>query len=117
MSAARRILRLEGAALATISAGVAWQSGPPMWLVPLVLLAPDLAFAAYLIGPRAGAWAYNLAHSTIGPILVAGAGLVLADRTTVEVALLWLVHVGADRAFGFGLKGASFRDTHLGPLG
>ena len=116
MSAARGILRAEGLALALISAGVVWQSGPPIWVVIAVLVAPDLTYAAYLVGPRAGAWAYNAAHSTIGPILVAGAGLVLGDRTTVEVALLWLVHVGADRALGFGLKGATFEDTHLGRL-
>jgi hypothetical protein len=34
------------------------------------------------------------------------------------VALIWLAHIGLDRALGYGLKyGSGFRDTHLGRLG
>lgn len=30
---------------------------------------------------------------------------------------LWVLHIGADRALGYGLKGAHFKEMHLGHLG
>jgi hypothetical protein len=57
------LLRLEGfAAFAAAvvfyaQAGFSWPVGA------LFFLAPDLAMLAYLAGPRAGAIAYNLAHT------------------------------------------------------
>ena len=43
----------------------------------------------------------------------------LGDVPLAEaVGLIWLAHVGIDRALGFGLKYASaFGDTHLGRIG
>lgn len=33
-------------------------------------------------------------------------------------ALIWIAHVGMDRALGYGLKrDTGFRDTHLGRIG
>ena len=109
------LLRGEGAAFAVVSLALLWQSGPPLATVMIVLAAPDLTIAVYALGPRVGAAAYNAAHTTIGPLLLGGAGLFVASREVVEVALLWLVHIGADRALGFGLKHRTgFGDTHLG---
>ena len=109
------ILRAEGAAYALVSAALLFQSSPSLATVVIVLVAPDLTIAAYALGPAIGAAAYNLAHSTIGPLLLGGAGLFLGSRTTVEVALLWLAHIGVDRGLGFGLKHRTgFEDTHLG---
>jgi len=110
------ILRLEGAAIALLSLAFVWSSGPSVLFAVVALAAPDLSIAAYLIGRRAGAIAYNLAHSTIGPLALGAVGMFTGERTLVELGLLWLAHVGIDRALGFGLKGTSFRDTHLGPL-
>lgn len=115
MSGVRWLLRAEGPALALVSGALLWQSGPSLAVVVVVLVAPDLAIAAYALGPRIGAAAYNAAHTTIGPLALGGAGLLAASRESVEVALLWLLHIGADRALGFGLKHATgFEDTHLG---
>ncbi len=37
---------------------------------------------------------------------------------TAAVGALWALHIGADRALGFGLKLPSgFADTHLGRIG
>jgi hypothetical protein len=42
-------------------------------------------------------------------------GVVADSRSAVAVALIWLAHIGMDRALGFGLKyPTGFRDTHLG---
>ena len=36
----------------------------------------------------------------------------------LALGLIWLAHIGFDRALGYGLKSASgFRDTHLGAPG
>jgi hypothetical protein len=35
-----------------------------------------------------------------------------------SVALIWIAHIGIDRAMGYGLKYATaFSDTHLGRIG
>ena len=109
------ILRVEGLAYALVSGALLFQSGPSLATVVIVLVLPDLTIAAYAMGPVIGATAYNLAHSTVGPLVLGGAGLFVGSRITVEVSLLWLVHVGVDRALGFGLKHRTgFDDTHLG---
>ena len=109
------ILRAEGLAYALVSGALLTQSSPSLATIAIVLIAPDATIAAYALGPVAGAVAYNLAHSTVGPLLLGGAGLFLGSRITVEVALLWLAHIGVDRALGFGLKHRTgFEDTHLG---
>jgi hypothetical protein len=36
----------------------------------------------------------------------------------LAIALIWAVHIGVDRALGYGLKQAdAFEITHLGPIG
>jgi len=114
----RRILRAEGLALFAISlAAFAYMSAD--WrLFAFLFLVPDLSFAGYLFGPRAGAFAYNTMHATPGPLLLGAAGILLQQPAALSVALIWLAHVGFDRALGYGLKYPSaFRDTHLGRIG
>lgn len=43
-------------------------------------------------------------------------GVVEDEATLVQVALIWLAHMGIDRAAGFGFKygDADFQDTHIG---
>jgi len=84
----------------------------------LLFLFPDLSFVLYLAGPKAGTVAYNALHSTIGPVLLGLAGYLGGVTWTGPFALIWLAHIGFDRAAGFGLKYASaFGDTHLGVTG
>jgi hypothetical protein len=90
-----------------------------------LILVPDLSFAFYLFGPRAGAVAYNAAHSTVGAFalaLTSQSGLSIAGFGSASVlfpiALIWFAHIGFDRALGYGLKYASgFWDTHLSAIG
>jgi hypothetical protein len=73
-----------------------------------------VAFAAYLFGPRIGAIGYDAMHSTVGPIALAAAGIFLNVHLALGIALIWLAHIGFDRALGYGLKYTSaFGDTHL----
>ncbi|MEN3350132.1 MAG: hypothetical protein V7632_3767 [Bradyrhizobium sp.] len=114
----RTLLRLEGLALfvgMTVLYGV-WDGS---WLVyVLFFLAPDLSFAAYLAGPRVGAIVYNAAHAYLAPMALMTIGFASAEPLVLSVAMIWLAHIGIDRALGYGLKySKAFGYTHLGRIG
>jgi hypothetical protein len=79
--------------------------------VPAAVLVPAIAAAGYLAGTRPGALLYNLAHATLLPPVMLGAGHWQADRLAEALALVWLAHIGLDRLLGMGLK-YSDRFTH-----
>ena len=114
----RLLLRLEGAALFLGAAFFYWRfDGPRLWFATL-FLAPDLAFLAYLVSPRFGAIAYNVLHATLGPLAFLALSAWFGWGPARPIALIWLAHVGFDRALGYGLKYATaFGDTHLGRIG
>ena len=114
----RTLLRLEGLAL---FAGmtllyVVWDGS--WWVYAVLFLAPDLSFAAYLAGPRAGAIVYNAAHSYLAPMALMTTGFAIGQPLVLSIAMIWLAHIGFDRALGYGLKyAAGFAFTHLGRIG
>ncbi len=112
------LLRLEGLTL-FLGAIVAFSmTEQPWWLFALLILVPDLSMAGYLAGSRVGALVYNAAHVTLGPIVLTVGGLLLGDLLVLGVAMIWLAHIGIDRALGYGLKyGNGFGFTHLGRIG
>lgn len=85
-------------------------------LFAVLILAPDIAIAGYLAGPRIGARIYNAAHSYIAPALTIAVAALLSAPMALTVGVIWAAHIAIDRALGFGLKGATFKETHLGPL-
>ena len=92
--------------------------GGAWWVYLLLFLVPDLSFAAYLAGPRIGAIVYNAAHSYMAPVSVMTAGFALGSPLVLSIAMIWLAHIGFDRALGYGLKyAAGFGFTHLGRIG
>jgi hypothetical protein len=112
------ILRLEGAAALAVAVALYAHGGFSWPLFVLLILAPDLAMLPYLIGPRAGAAAYNFAHTYALALPLALAGYWLASPIALALGLIWIAHVGMDRMFGYGLKYRSgFHDTHLGRIG
>jgi hypothetical protein len=114
----RGMLRLEGVALAAAALAAYAATGAEWKTFALLFLVPDLSFVAFMFGPRIGAAAYNAMHATPGPLALGAAALVLHQPFALSLALIWMAHVGFDRAFGYGLKYASgFRDTHLGRIG
>jgi hypothetical protein len=111
------LLRLEG--LAYVAAAVAtYASLGHSWLLfALLLFSPDLMMLGYLHSPRVGAVAYNVAHTSSLPLLLGVAGMLLASPLAVQLALIWLAHIGMDRALGYGLKyGDGFKHTHLSEM-
>jgi len=83
-------------------------------LFAVLLLAPDLSALGYLINNRWGAISYNLAHLMALPIVLLIIGAAASNELLLSIALIWLAHIGMDRAVGYGLKYPSgFRDNHL----
>lgn len=111
----RLLLRLEGAAaLAAAVTGYA-QLGGGWSLFALLFLVPDLSMLGYLSGPRIGAVIYNFGHSTLSAGGLALAGLLLGMPILLSVSVIWIAHIGFDRAVGYGFKYAdAFKHTHLG---
>lgn len=113
----RLVLRAEGAALFIVACVLFDRVAETWWLFAFLFLLPDLSFLGYLGGPRTGAIAYNVAHTLLGPIVLALVGLLLPAIVLVQIALIWIAHIGADRALGMGLKyEAGFGFTHLGRM-
>ena len=98
------LLRLEGLVL-FVAMTVLYYKWEGSWLVyALLFLVPDLSFAAYLIGPRIGAIAYNAAHTYLAPVALMTLGFAGEGPLVLSIAMIWLAHIGIDRALGYGLK-------------
>ncbi len=114
----RLVLRLE--ALAVLIASVTGYAslGESWVLFGVALLLPDVAIIAYSAGPRVGAAVYNAFHSYLAPAMLATCAHFTSSAMLWALSLIWIAHIGMDRALGLGLKFASaFRDTHLGTVG
>jgi hypothetical protein len=73
---------------------------------------------AYLIGPQAGAAGYNLAHTYVLAMALTLAGFFGGMPVSAAGGLIWIAHIGFDRALGYGLKyPTGFGNTHLGRVG
>jgi hypothetical protein len=114
----RILLRLEGLTLflgMTLLYAV-W--GGSWWVYLILFLVPDISIVAYLSGPKFGAMIYNAMHSYMVPMTLMVTGFGLAAPLLLSIAIIWLAHIGIDRALGFGLKySAGFGFTHLGRIG
>jgi Domain of unknown function (DUF4260) len=114
----KTLLRLEGLTLfvGMVVLYAAWDGS--WWIFAILFFAPDLSFLGYLSGPRTGAIVYNAAHSYMAPVTLLTLGFGFATPLTLSIAMIWLAHIGFDRALGYGLKYAvGFTFTHLGRIG
>lgn len=62
----RNVLRLEGLGLFLAALALYHQQGFAWSMFFTWILLPDIALLAFLAGPRIGAIAYNITHSSIG---------------------------------------------------
>ncbi|MCL4867888.1 MAG: DUF4260 family protein [Anaerolineae bacterium] len=108
------LLRLEGAVFLA-AALLVYRSFSFSWLAFfLLLLLPDLTMIGYVWGQRAGSVLYNLGHTYILPLGLGGISLWFGFMPGVQVAIIWLAHIGLDRLVGYGLKyPTDFKETHL----
>jgi hypothetical protein len=83
-------------------------------LFALLLFVPDAAMIGYIANPRLGSITYNVVHTLTAPTLFGLVALAAGWQLGVWLALIWLAHIGMDRALGYGLKyPTAFRDTHF----
>lgn len=111
------LLRLEGTVLLVATIAVYASQGYSWLLFAILFLAPDLAILAYSLGTGLGSRLYNLVHTTSLPLVAALIAFLFDWSLALQLALIWLAHIGMDRALAYGLKyPATFKDTHLNRL-
>ena len=110
----RSLLHLEGLAVLAGALALYFHEGYGWLLLVVLFLAPDLSMLGYLAGPRVGSVTYDLVHTYIGPVVLGVAGVLGGSDLAIQLALIWLAHIGLDRLLGYGLKyPTGFKDTHL----
>ena len=108
------LLRLEGAAVGGAAVAIYVHEGFSALAFVLLILAPDVSMLGYVAGDRAGALLYDIVHFEAWPVALGTVGVVSSSDVAIQVALIWLSHIGFDRLLGYGLKYPSaFTDTHL----
>jgi hypothetical protein len=114
LSMPRLLLQLEGLAILVASIVCYGYQGYSWLAFILLLLVPDLAAIGYLVNNRIGSIVYNLAHTYTLPLLLGGLSLAFETPLGLQLALIWLAHIGMDRSVGYGLKYEDgFKETHL----
>ena len=115
VSLPKTLLHIEGATVLVVSVLLYGQSGGNWLLFALLVLAPDLSMLGYLAGNSVGATVYDVVHSYPLPAALAVYGWLSGNPLALQLALIWLAHIGGDRLLGYGLKyPTGFKDTHLG---
>jgi len=108
------LLRVEGVFVLALSLLLYRTAGGHWGIFFLLFLWPDLSILGYLVSARVGSRLYNFVHTYVFPLALAAASLYKHDVRLLAFALIWLAHIGLDRALGFGLKYPTFfKDTHL----
>ena len=83
-------------------------------LLVLLILAPDLSMLGHLGGTTVGAVGYDAVHTTLIPITLSLVGVLAGSGIAIQIALIWLAHIGMDRFLGYGLKyPTGVKRTHL----
>ena len=114
VSMPRLLLHLEGLAVLVTAVALYGARGYSWWVFALLLLAPDLAMLLYLINMRVGSTVYNIVHYYGVPLALGGIALATGWTLGLQLALIWLAHIGMDRTFGYGFKyPTEFKDTHF----
>lgn len=63
-----------------------------IWFAILLFLF-DISMVGYLVDSRAGAHAYNLVHSMIGPSILLIIGTAAHSRIALGIGLIWFAHI------------------------
>ncbi len=112
------ILKLEEVALMALGIFMFGLLGYRWWLLPALLLLPDIAMLGYLAGPKIGAYCYNLTHHRGIAILLYFLGIQFMWPIVQLMGTILFIHIAMDRIFGYGLKfEKGFKFTHLGEIG
>jgi hypothetical protein len=111
-------LRFEDLAVLIIAVLAYRHFGYSWWLFAILFLLPDISMLGYLRNPQLGALFYNGAHNFVAALVPALISTFIGHSILLAISLVWIAHIGFDRALGYGLKyPTSFNDTHLGRIG
>ncbi len=114
LSMPRILLHLEGVAILIAALVLYVHQQFNWWVFAIFLLTPDLPMLLYPISSRLGSITYNLFHTIIFPLGLALFSFFNGNDLGLQIALIWLAHIGMDRAFGYGFKYAgNFKETHF----
>jgi hypothetical protein len=109
----RVLLRIEGVAMLAGAVVLYFEAGFSWWLFLALVLVPDVSLAGFAVSQRLGSTMYNATHTSVLPVALAVVGVAVENDVLVQVGLVWLAHIGVDRALGLGLRYPTGRDTHL----
>ncbi|MEX2263638.1 MAG: DUF4260 domain-containing protein [Bryobacteraceae bacterium] len=108
------ILKVEGLVVLIAACILYARLGGGWGWFALSFMIPDVSILPYLARKRIGGTSYNLVHSYTLPLAVALWGFSQQHALTIGLSLIWIAHIGFDRALGFGLKfPQAFRPTHI----
>lgn len=108
-------LKIEEAGMFALSILLFSQTDFEWWWYLVLILAPDIGMAGYLVGNKTGAICYNLFHHKGLAIGVLALGWYLSSPWLELSGIILFGHASMDRIFGYGLKYPdSFHHTHLG---
>ena len=114
MSIPALLLRAEGLALLAAAVTLYFTQGFGWVAFAALLLVPDLAFLVFVVNKRAGIIAYNAMHALLAPVMLGLAALLFGWTVGLQLALIWLAHIGMDRVFGYGLRYVDdAEDSHM----
>jgi hypothetical protein len=110
----RLLLHLEGLVVLA-SALLLYGNQNYSWLTfVLLLLLPDLSMVFYVVSQRVGSIAYNLVHTLVFPVGLALLSYFSGHTLGMQIALIWLAHIGMDHTFGYGFKYPGIgKETHF----
>jgi hypothetical protein len=108
------LLRIEGAFVLALGVFLYRSAGAAWGIFFLLFLWPDLSMIGYLVSIQLGSGLYNFVHTYTFPLALAAVSLIENQTGLLSFALIWISHIGFDRALGYGLKYPTFfKDTHL----
>lgn len=112
-----RFQKAESLFIFALACAVYYQYAFGWGLFFMLILAPDLFFAGYLINPKIGARIYNIGHIYAAPLILLFLHYLAGFPYALPLSIIWIAHIAFDRVLGFGLKYESgFKDTHLGKI-
>jgi hypothetical protein len=103
----KNIIKIEGV-IVFLSCLIVYLLLDYNWILFVALLLfPDIAMIGYVVSNKIGAITYNLLHTYSLPIPILLLGFSLSLDLLLAIALIWMAHIGMDRAIGYGLKYSS----------
>lgn len=114
LSIPKLLLYTEGIVFFLIATKFYFLLGGELWVYLAFILAPDLGALGYLVSTKIGSYTYNALHFYTVPVLLGGYGFFNNVDILLLISLIWVAHIGIDRAIGYGLKYPThFKETHL----